>query len=155
MEPAVPAEIPAREPGLSSRSLMFFVVMIPVFWVGFVARTAYLDKRIRPQGSVGAELADGSKAAVADYFARNHAFPSDNRQAGLPEPTAIHGKYVSSVAVADGTITVTFGNKADARIDGQKLGFSPHAEAGSIQWSCNSAAGTTVENKLRPSPCRQ
>ena len=42
---------------------------------------------------------------------------------------------------------------ARAAITGGHLGFSPITHAGSIEWTCNGAI-TTIDNKYRPTPCR-
>ena len=39
-------------------------------------------------------------------------------------------------------------------IDEDVLVFSPITHAGSIEWNCKTSAGTNVENKYRPSICR-
>ena len=73
--------------------------------------------------------------------------------------TSIVGKYVASVDVAgaagDGVIDVTFksGAPTNSHIFGKHLVFSPVTHAGSIEWNCN-VTGTTVENKYRPTVCR-
>ena len=45
-------------------------------------------------------------------------------------------------------------HKANVAINNDILAFSPITHAGSIEWNCKSSAGSTVENKYRPSICR-
>jgi 3-hydroxy-3-methylglutaryl CoA synthase len=55
--------------------------------------------------------------------------------------TDTSGKYVSSVAVTLGTITISYGNQANAVIANQTLGLTPY-ETGdkSVAWRCGAAA---------------
>ena len=48
-------------------------------------------------------------------------FPPDNATAGLPVADKIVNNAISSVAVQDGAIHVTFGNRANAVIAGKIL----------------------------------
>lgn len=109
---------------------------------------------VRSQVSEGASLAEGAKSAVADYYTSKHRFPLDNRQAGIAEPGSITGNYVSSLSIANGTITATYGNKAASEIAGKTLMFSPHPVSDTLRWTCDSSAGSTVETKYRPTICR-
>lgn len=119
-----------------------------------IAIPAYQDYTIRSQVSEGAVLTDGPKTAVAEYYANTGRMPHDNAQAGLAAASDIQGTYVSSVKVDDGRITVTYGNQANALIRDDVLMFAPTADAGSVSWSCDSAAGSTIPAKYRPSFCR-
>jgi type IV pilus assembly protein PilA len=106
--------------------------------------------------SEGSSLADGTKTAVAEFVNNYGRFGPVNASYGLALPGSISGKYVDQVDVGatDGQIQVRFGNDAHTAITADLLVFSPITHAGSIEWSCNSAAGTTVDNKYRPTPCR-
>ena len=83
------------------------------------------------------------------------------------------GKYVSSVEVANGTITVVYGQDANAKINGQTLAIQPFVtNDDSITWLCgnstanfatgtaamngssSAANGTNLESKYLPSACR-
>ena len=82
-------------------------------------------------------------------------FPSNNSQAGIAgTPTDINGKYVTQVEVgdvADGVITVTYGNDANALIGGDTLDLSPTTNAGSVEWACSSG---DLADKHLPAACR-
>ena len=58
---------------------------------------------------------------------------------------------MNDVNAANGKITVTFKTVPDPRPchRGGKLVFSPVANAGSIEWNCTTAAGTTIADKYR------
>jgi len=121
-----------------------------------IAIPAYQDYVIRSQVSEGAALAEGSKTAVAEYYSNKGQMPHDNAQAGVASPASIAGNYVSSVTIEDGKIVVAYGGAhANSVIPASAvLVFSPSPAAGSISWSCDTAAGTTVNVKYRPTACR-
>lgn len=119
-----------------------------------IAIPAYQDYVVRSQVAEGAVLADGSKVAVAEYYANSGKLPHDNAQAGVADAASITGNYVSSVKIDDGRITVTYGNKANAPIRDEVLMFVPAPEEGVMRWSCGSAAGSTIASKYRPAACR-
>ena len=145
--------------GFTLIELMIVVAIIAI--LAAIAISQYQDYVIRSQVSEGSSLADGVKTAVAEYWNNYSSFAaSSNASYGLAANTSIVGKYVSQVDVTgsqgDGVIDVTFKSQAPANshIYGAHLVFSPVTHAGSIEWNCNSAAGTTVENKYRPTVCR-
>lgn len=81
-------------------------------------------------------------------------WPSDNTAAGLTTAsTDISGKYVSGVGVANGVISVTYGNDAHAVLTTASaiLVMSPVANTGSVEWVCRS---TTIADKHLPAACR-
>ena len=145
--------------GFTLIELMIVVAIIAI--LAAIAISQYQDYVIRSQVSEGSSLADGVKTAVAEYWNNYSSFnATSNASFGLAANTSIVGKYVSPVDVAgaagDGVIDVTFKSAAPANshIYGAHLIFSPVTHAGSIEWNCNTAAGTTVENKYRPTVCR-
>jgi type IV pilus assembly protein PilA len=129
------------------------LLLLCAFPLWFMHRVMRLES-IRSQASEGPSLAEEPKAAVTTYYAGKHAYPADNRQAGVPDRNAIAGPFVSRVTVANGVITVIYGNKADPQIAGQKLVFAPNPADGSITWTCGSAAGTNLSMQYRPTVCR-
>jgi type IV pilus assembly protein PilA len=114
---------------------------------------------IRSQVSEGSSLADGIKTAVAEFQNNYGRFSSaGNKSYGLAEPASIQGSYVVSVGVGStGKIVAHFSStdkKANTKIGGKTLVFSPVTHAGSIEWNCKTTAGTSVANKYRPTICR-
>ncbi len=140
--------------GFTLIELMIVVAIIAI--LAAIALPAYQDYVIRSQVSEGSVLADGAKTAVAEYYSNRGTAPTNNASAGLASSNSITGKFVSSLAVAGGVITATFGNtspqRANTSIVGSTLIFSPTfgASAGSTVWKCSSS----IANKWLPTICR-
>ena len=103
----------------------------------------------------GLSLAGGAKAAVSEFKQTKGAYPVDNPEAGVADPTEISGKYASAVTIANGLITVTYsGGQAHKNLTGKTLELSPISNVGSIDWTCKAPAGG-VDSKYLPSSCRR
>ena len=83
-----------------------------------LAVPSYLERIVRDQIRESLPLADIAKQPVAAAWASAQSFPADNAAAGLPVPEKIVANYVSSLAVRDGAIHITFGNRASGAITG-------------------------------------
>ncbi|MDJ0748571.1 MAG: pilin [Woeseiaceae bacterium] len=142
-----------KQQGFTLIELMIVVAIIGI--LAAIAIPAYQDYTIRAQVSEGLNLAGGAKAAVSEFTMDTGRFPSDNTTAGIaPTATDINGKYVLSVTVAAGVVTVAYGNDAHATINGVgTLQLSPTTNAGSIEWACSSN-GATIAPKHLPAACR-
>lgn len=140
--------------GFTLIELMIVVAIIGI--LAAIAIPAYQDYTIRAQVSEGLNLSAGAKAAVTEYFQDQGAFPTDNVEAGIEVPANILGKYVSTVAVANGIITVTYSNaapqSANAAINGLTLTMTPVNNTGSVSWTC--AGGGGLLPKWLPAACR-
>ena len=136
--------------GFTLIELMIVVAIIAI--LAAIALPAYQDYLIRSQVSEGISLATGARAAVWDFVSNKGRMPPSNQSAGLPIPGSIVGKYVTSVNVASGVISVAYGGQANASIAGEALLLSPFTTAGSLEWSCYSAA---MSGKYLPTSCRR
>ena len=149
-----------NQKGFTLIELMIVVAIIAI--LAAIAISQYQDYVIRSQVSEGSSLADGMKTAVAEFYNNNGRFSANgNASYGLSAPTSIQGTYVASVGVdANGRILAHFsssgGKKANTKINNLTLAFSPVTHAGSIEWNCDTQAGTSAAlvNKWRSTICR-
>ena len=159
--------------GFTLIELMIVVAIIGI--LAAIAIPAYQDYTIRSQVTEGLNLAGASKAAVAETFAQTGTWPADNQAAGIVDETGAEliptGKYVSSVAIEDGTIIITYGNQVNAKINGKTLSLKPLVSVNDdVIWLCgdsnapsgaseastgnSAAASTDVSDKYLPASCR-
>jgi type IV pilus assembly protein PilA len=130
--------------GFTLIELMIVVAIIGI--LAAIAIPAYQDYTIRSQVSEGLSLAGAAKAAVAESFSQTGWAPTNREVAGMsPVATDTSGKYVSSVGVNKGTITVTYsGQDANGKIKGQVLSLTPwETPDASVAWQCGTANAPT------------
>ncbi len=141
-----------KQQGFTLIELMIVVAIIGI--LAAIAIPAYQDYTIRAQVSEGLSLAGGAKTAIAEFYQDSGGFPTDNATAGISNATDIQGKYVASVTVNNGVITVAYGNDANSNIGNGTVTLTPDGttNAGSVTWDCDGAAG--LPDKWLPSACR-
>ena len=138
-----------QQRGFTLIELMIVVAIIAI--LAAIAIPAYQDYVIRSQVSEGMVLADGAKIAVWDFVSNHGTFPTENESVGLPSPTSISGKYVSSITVVGGLITVAYNSPmANTAIKTSTVELSATTTAGSIVWKCKSG----LDGRYLPSTCR-
>ena len=155
--------------GFTLIELMIVVAIIGI--LAAIAIPAYQDYTIRSQITEGLNLASDLKAGVAEWYAQEGEWPADETSLGVANATDKSGKYVTQIAVADGTITITFGGQANANIDGETLSLKPLVSANdAVVWVCGNAedpsgaaeastgnsgaVATTVVDKYLQASCR-
>jgi len=157
--------------GFTLIELMIVVAIIGI--LAAIAIPAYQDYTIRSQVTEGYTLAADLKASIAEYYAQTGAFPATLAEAGLGSgavSTSKAGRYVEGVDVNTGTIVITYGRDANAKIkapNGDTLSLQPFLNANEdIVWKCGEATdptgnnggsvavATTVLDKYLPSSCR-
>jgi type IV pilus assembly protein PilA len=154
--------------GFTLIELMIVVAIIGI--LAAIAIPAYQDYTIRAQVSEGMSLAAAAKTAVAETFLNRGTAPANRTAAGMTNAaTDTEGKYVASVEVANGVITITYGNEAHQRIATETLTLTPYASGDdSVVWRCGNApvpgglseingatyVAPSVDSNYMPSACR-
>ena len=120
-------------------------LMIVVAIIGILASLAlavYQTYTIRAQVAEGINMAGSAKTPVIDAFLQSGRPPANRAEAGMsPLASDTSGTFVSGVAILDGRVDVTFGNRAHAEISGNTLSLTPYMSgANVIQWRCGAAA---------------
>ena len=141
--------------------------------IGILAAVAipqYQNYVARAQVTEALSLASGVKVAVTEYLNTNGTFPTSNTEAGIDDSGNISGKYVISVAVAnggpgttgdgslitDGVIFVTFKDAASGAhslIAGGLMALVPINNGGSVSWFCMNHSSAVDLTKYLPSSC--
>jgi type IV pilus assembly protein PilA len=160
--------IKSIQKGFTLIELMIVVAIIGI--LAAIAIPAYQDYLIRSQVSEGLTMAAAAKAGVSEFYANKGDWPSSNSAAGMGSATDIQGKYVQSIEVVDGGITIKYGNEINAKLMSATVGLTPgNSVNGDVIWKCGLAdnpsgwSGTTttagsgatsVAGKYLPSSCR-
>ena len=155
------------EQGFTLIELMIVIAIIGV--LAAIAIPAYQDYTIRAQATEGLTISTAVQAAVVDYFDQTGNWPTAMTGGGtaLNYASAPTGTYVSGITTSGGAITITYGNKANAQINGSTLSLNVFVTtAGDVAWVCGNnpnspsgaskigAGGTTVANKYLPKNCQ-
>lgn len=152
-----------------------FTIVEMMVVVGVVAILAlmmiptYHQRFIRDQIVEALPLAEIAKKPIAASWAAAQSFPANNAAAGLPSTDKIVSNLVAALAVEDGAIHITFGNRANSLIKGKMLTLRPavvdDAPIVPVAWVCGFAAGpdkmavkgankTDVPKDYLPARCR-
>lgn len=146
-----------------------------VFVLGIVAILVlmtlpmYIERNVQQQVKEGIAFAEFMQRGVATAYGITGVMPKDNAAAGLPAPEKVIGNYVTSGTVADGVITLVFGNLAVSNIKGKRVTLRPAYVADTpqvpISWICAAgrvpkglavagANATDIPEQWLPAACR-
>lgn len=148
LEPGLQAYYDDDKQGLqlARAKLPRWVAVVPVvaIWVGIPAWGGYWIYhyfQVRKQAQEAAFFADKVKTSIVEYAINRNTPAPNNAAVGLPEPSAIQGRYVSSVEVKNGAIIVTLGRQAASELQSKHLLFQRRPEPrlfGMPRWHCSS-----------------
>ena len=128
--------------GFTLIELMIVIAIIAI--LSTLALPSYMDRIIRAQVSEGIALSEFVRQSVQAHYSRSKGMPKDNAVTGVPPSGSIIGTYVTDVQVADGSITITFGNRTNRFLSGKKLSLRPAVVDGHpvvpISWVCGNAS---------------
>jgi len=127
--------------GFTLIEMMVVIAIIAI--LALIAMPSYQGKIIRDQIAEGVSLAAIAKPPVATAWATSKSLPADNAAASLPSAHKIVNNVVRSVAVADGALHITFGNRVNGAIKGKVLTLRPavveDAQVVPVTWVCGHA----------------
>jgi type IV pilus assembly protein PilA len=156
-----------RNQGFTMMELMAVVAVVAI--LAMLALPSYLDRIVREQIKEALPLADIARQPIAASWALMQAFPADNAAAGLPPAEKIVANHVRALAVEDGAIHITFGNRVNKAIAGKMLTLRPAVVADApvvpVAWVCGYAEApdnmtingrnlTNIARALLPMECR-
>jgi type IV pilus assembly protein PilA len=156
-----------RPAGFTLIELMVVIAVVTILML--IALPSFLDRLARQQVQEALPLANVLKPAVQAAWAASKPLPTDNAAAGAPAPEKIVNEMVTSVALENGAISITFGNRASSALRGRVLTVRPavveDTPAVPMIWLCGNAPPpspmvargenrTNVPNGYLPMRCR-
>jgi len=110
----------------SGFTLIELMIVIAIIWIlATMSLPSFQDQIIRTQVKEAFSLSEIAQANIAEYYKEKKSFPSNNAAAGLPAPGKIIGNYVKSVAINNGTIDITLGNRINKNVAGKIISIRP------------------------------
>jgi type IV pilus assembly protein PilA len=95
----------------------------------------------------GLSMTSTFKAYIGEYYFNTGKLPSNNSEAGLPNPENFSSDAVKSVEILNGTIITTYTEKSG--IDGGRIYLILEPSDFQMQWRCETASYKLI-NKYIP-----
>jgi type IV pilus assembly protein PilA len=148
---------PARVASLHGFTLIELMIVLAIVGIlATLALPAYQDYTVRTKITEGLNLSAAVKTAVTESFVSKGVMPADNLAIDMPAPAGISSRYVASVAVNNGVITVEYapaGIGGTPSMNGAKVTLTPTDNGGSLTWECAIGHQTDLY-KYVPAECR-
>ncbi len=143
-----------RDAGFTIIEMMVVIAIIAI--LGAMVIPTYQERVIIKQIEEGIALAEMAKRPIAAQWASKQVFLADNAAGELPAADKIVNNFVTSIAVQDGVIHITYGNNAGGALKGKIISLRPAVVADAptvpIAWVCakaNVPAKMTVQGSDR------
>jgi type IV pilus assembly protein PilA len=155
------------ERGFTLIELMVVVAIISI--LAAIAIPSFQTYIVEAQVAEAMSLATDLKKNIKEVYQAKGAFPTNNREAGLPEAKYLIGNYVKRIDVGNGALHITFGNKANKQLADKVLSLQPlvvpKSPASPISWNCGNSAApngmkavgenrTSLAHEFLPFACR-
>ena len=127
--------------GAKGFTLMEMLVVVAIIGIlaAFVMPSSS-GKIIKIYISEDLQLVEPYTQVIANYYSLNGTFPSDNKEAGIPEPELITGNYLDSVELKDGALHLVLGQKIGDQWKGKIVTlrpvYVPKSPGSPISWIC-------------------
>jgi len=136
--------------GFTLIELMIVVAIVGVLTA--FALPAYQSYSIRAQIAEGLGMSGPLTTAVVAFHNDTGVFPLSNAEAALPPADGYAGRYVESISVNGATVSIQYGNNANALISGRDVLLTATKNDGSMSWTC--ATGGAISKSYLPRSCR-
>jgi type IV pilus assembly protein PilA len=152
--------------GFTLIEMMVVVVIIGI--LAMITIPSSMGKILKEQVATVVPWSDVAKEPIASMWKYSKALPADNEAAGLPTQDKVVSNFVTSLAIKDGAIHMTLGNKIHPKLAGKVLSIRPavieDSQVVPVAWVCGYAAApepmvvkgenlTTIPKEFLPRGC--
>ena len=124
--------------GFTLVELMIVIAIVAI--LATIAMPSYLAQHQRKDVVEALRTAKNIRDDVTYYYDTHLSFPSDNKEAGVPEPEFLIGNKITKIEIEDGAIHITLGNKASKTLHDKIVTIRPAIVTDSpkspISWLC-------------------